>query len=56
MKSEGICFLKMADTTSSYQRTKTNLFLGQYLSHKLVRAFNYVLLILADLIILNIFG
>ena len=53
MKSEGICFLKMADTTSSYQRTK-NLFLG--LSHKLVRAFNYVLLILADLIILNIFG
>jgi hypothetical protein len=35
---------------------KSNLYLGQFWSHELVRAFNFVLLILVDLITLNIFG
>ena len=39
-----------------HKRTKTNLYLSQYLSHKLGRALNFVLLILADLITLNMFG
>ena len=35
---------------------KINLYLGQFWLHELVRAFNFVLLILVNLNTLNIFG
>ncbi len=37
-------------------KEEKNLYLGQYLSHKLLRAFNCVLHMLTDLITSNIFG